>query len=279
MCSRALSRAVCISSFLASVAVFASNEMALIQYNADAHFGDYESNMAALSKLAQSAVSQGGKLIVLPEGSAYGYASGDAFWCAPERLSEHRECVDVRRVAEPIPGGKTSEFWEQFARQNQAYVFYSLPEVEGPSFYNTTAVAGPSGFVAKYRKRSLYYLDEFYAKPGNLGPTVVSTPYGRFGLLICMDGNYDRYFREYRSKGVSRIILPMDWDESPDGDRAARLLFPKVARASGVDIFISDVSPWDGTGVYLHDRGERVRAGMPSTAPGLDGIVHFSLNP
>lgn len=249
----------------------------LVQYDGDGPlFGDRDANLAALTMWAEAAIAQGAKIVVLPEGSTYGYASDTELWCAPG-LDAYmgRSCRDVSSVAEPLPGGITTDYWASFAAEHDVFVVYHVPEVDGASYYASLGVVDASGFVTRYRKRSLYYVDEAYATPGNES-VVLETPYGSFGLMICLDGTYDGpYYDAYVNAGVDGIIIAMDWDDDPDGPAAAIEWFRDRADANGVRIYASDVSTWDGTGLYLPGDVPRERNGLPPIAIDVDGIsVH-----
>jgi predicted amidohydrolase len=143
-------------------------------------------------------------------------------------------------------------------------------------YFNTLGVAGPNGFVTKYRKRALYYIDECYADAGKES-VVLRTPYGDFGLMVCMDANdyAGDYYEQYTRQGIDSILLTMDWDEDPNGPSAARSFFRGKAKANGVDIYASDASAWDGTGKYPKSGAARERNGLAPVAIGVDG---FSLH-
>lgn len=253
-------------------AAFAPGVMGLVQYDGDAHFGEYEHNMAELTRLAEQAVSRGAKIVVMPEGSAYGYASKDELWCKPGMtVFRGKRCRDVSAVAEPVPGGRSSEHWSAFARARGAYVLFSVLERDGDLFYNTMGVAAPDGTVRRYRKRRLYHTDQAYAEPGT-DPFILDTPYGRFGLLICLDATDTPYFREYKAAGASAVIVSMDWDDDPDGQHAAVKKFRQWAGQDGVDIYAADSAPWDGAGLYPASGGPRQRDGLPETGVGQEGV-------
>ena len=227
-----------------------ASRVALIQYDADARFGATLDNLERLAELATEAVERGAQLIVLPEGSTHGYASADEAWCSPERSRCGAwSCRDVRGVAERAADGPTTRFWADFAARHAAYVVYSIIESDGGAYFNSAAVVGPQGFVTSYRKRLLYGPDYCYAQPGRQMSSF-STPFGRFGLMICADGNSHEYFQAYRRQGIEAIILPMDWDQDPASDRAAKEIFQQMAGANAVAIYVADNARWDGTGYY-----------------------------
>jgi predicted amidohydrolase len=251
--------------------------IALIQYDADARFGDYEANVRNLTRMALDAVRKGAKIIVFPEGSSYGYADARRLWCRPGMAAfKGKACRDVSAAAELVPGGRSTDYWSEFSRRYGVFVLFSVPEADGGKFYNTLGVAGPSGYAGKYRKRLLYETDEAYASEG-AEPFVLDTPYGRFGLMICMDIWLNPgYYEEYRRMGADAIIISMNWDDNPNGKQSAREVFRERAQANGMDIYASDSSPWDGTGKYpaSGDRRERSR-GLDRIAIGGEGLsVH-----
>ncbi len=247
--------------------------IALVQYDGNAYFGDYAYNIFNLTELSLEAVEGGAEIVVHPELSAHGYATSQELWCTPGRSYYYgRSCRDVSEIAEPIPGGQTTEYWAHMASEYGVYIVYGLPEVEGDRFYNAVGVVGPKGYVTKYRKRMLYYYDLGYASRGTEA-VVLQTEMGDFGLMICADASQDGHFYdEYKSLGVDRIILSMDWDQDPYGPYAASTAFVKRAENNGVAIYAADVPIWDGTGLYLPGEATRRRNGLPDPAVGINGV-------
>jgi len=251
----------------------APGTIALVQYDGDAHFGDYEHNRRELTRLAEQAVARGAKIIVTPEGALYGYADKDELWCRPGMTEfEGRKCRDVSLVAETIPDGRSTRYWAEFSQRHGVFVLFNVPENDAGTFYNTMGVTGPSGFVASYRKRMLYKTDKAYAAAGT-EPTVLKTDYGCFGLLICLDAHPESpYFEEYKRLEADALIIAMDWDDDPAGAYAAKLKFREWAAQHSIDIYASDAAPWDGAGKYLADGRERQRDGLPPDAVGGEGV-------
>ncbi|HET6581790.1 MAG TPA: nitrilase-related carbon-nitrogen hydrolase, partial [Nannocystaceae bacterium] len=245
----------------------------LVQYDADAHFGDWDFNTASLTEWAEAAIAEGATILVFPEGSSWGYASATETWCSPG-MSTYAEfsCRDVATVAEPLPGGPTTEYWAAFAAEHDVTVIFHVLETDGSAFYNAIGVVDAQGFITGYRKRTLYYIDQAYATPGEES-AVIDTPGGRFGLMICIDGTYDDgYYDEYTSQAVDGIIISMDWDDDPNGPAAAIDWFRDRAANNDVRIYAADVSTWDGTALYLPGDVPRVRNGLPEIAIDVDGI-------
>ena len=252
-------------------------KIALVQYDADRHFNDYETNLKNLTTFANEAVANNAKIIVFPEGSLYGYASTDrrSKWC----LSASAGCVAVSGVAEAIPEGRSTRVWAEFAKAHGVFLLFNIPEAVAvgraqATYRNTTVIVGPDGYVGKYSKRALYITNKAYAQAGTTD-YVLSTPFGKFGLLICMDATAPGHLEAYSGK-VDGVILMMDWDDAPDSAAGAKGFFERRSAQSGLKIFASDMSSWDGTGIYTPDQ-HREREGLPSIAVGLDGISYGTL--
>ena len=112
---------VSVALLLTQVSVIAAGAtIALVQYDADSHYGDYDLNLENLTVLAESAASEGAQLIVLPEGSTYGYASASRLWCRPGmRTFMGKRCDDVSAVAEDVRTGRTTKYWHEFAKKTK----------------------------------------------------------------------------------------------------------------------------------------------------------------
>ena len=156
---------------------------------------------------------------------------------------------------------------------------FSIFEEEGGGIFNTLVAVGPQGYAGKYQKRDLYYkADYYFAHPGE-SPFVLETPWGNFGVLICLDMIVCRtnWYQEYREMGVDAVIVSMNWDDAIDSDDPAPGKALEMAIRHGMDIYVSDSSRWDGTGLYL-PTGRRSRGGLPSYAVGVNGISLHVLN-
>ncbi|MCX6123944.1 MAG: carbon-nitrogen hydrolase family protein [Proteobacteria bacterium] len=252
----------------------AQTRIGLVQYDGDAHFGDYEHNRRELTKLANQAVELGAAAVQLPEGALYGYASADEAWCAKGREScVGFTCRDVTSIAEMIPNGPSTEYWLAWAQNKQALALFNLPERDGAQFYNTTVIVGPRGYINKYRKRALYRTDQCFAASGK-DATTIEISGRKFGIATCMDANFSHYFTSYREQGAASILISMDWDQSPeDPSRSAGKFFKSLARSTKTNIYASDNSKWDGTGLYFGNGANRSRPGMSLEAIKIDGVT------
>lgn len=258
-------------------------KLGLIQYDADRHFGDRATNLAKLTALTELAIDDGARIVLHPEGSTWGYVSRDEIWAHPALADGRprfagRRGRDVSTIAELVPGGPTTRHWAAIARARGTFVAYHLPERDSGRFYSTLGVVGPDGFVLKYRKRVLYRVDQAFARAGQRA-AILDTPWGRFGLMICLDATYDGpLYDDYVGRGVDGILIAMDWDDDPHGPMAARTWLANRAAHNGVPLFAADSPRWDGTGKYPPG-APRERVGLADPGVGVEGLSVHPLRP
>ena len=154
-------------------------------------FGDIEENLKKIERAAQSADFD---LLVLPELCTTGY-----------QFSSHEE---VRRLSEPVPGGKTTDQLEALARRENAFIIAGLAEKDGPSIFNSAVLVGPKGYVGKYRKIHLFDEEKLFFRKGDLGFPVFDTGLAKIGLMICFDWIFPEAARTLALNGADLICHP-----------------------------------------------------------------------
>lgn len=248
-------------------------KVALVQFSGNAHFGNKAANTEALTKLAEEAVSQGAKIILLPEGSTTGYEEvphpdvtkkdRKRSFCAPGALTELTlrfrkdiTCVDPTPLAEPVPSGATTAHWSRFAAAHKVYVIFDMLELvdSSPAFARTAVITGPEGYISRHRKTRRWENEEYIGAV--LGePTVLETPYGRFGLAICSGVFTNELFDAYNKMNLSAILFPAHWvprtfsgfqGPSPDS-------FDFLAKWRKLDFLAADDNGSSRTGYYKAD--------------------------
>ncbi len=162
-------------------------QIAVIQTNPV--FGEVSSNVEAALKQMES-VRAG--LFVLPElfNTGYNFISRE----------------EVEQLAEAATGetfGKMAEF----ARKNSCYIAYGFAE-KSDALYNSSTLIGPPGLIGLYRKVHLYYRENLFFSPGNLGFPVFDLPFGRMGMMICFDWIYPESARTLALNGAQLILHP-----------------------------------------------------------------------
>jgi predicted amidohydrolase len=155
-------------------------------------FGAVEENLAHAVRMLSKAPRF--DLAVLPELFATGY--------------RFRDRSELAAVAEPLPGGPTSEALLAVAREREAHIVAGVAERDGDRIYNGAALLGPAGLVARYRKIHLFDEEKGLFAPGNLGFSVVDIGVARVGMMVCFDWIFPESARTLGLAGAQVICHP-----------------------------------------------------------------------
>lgn len=199
-------------------------------------------NLSEAERLIEIAVSQGAKLIALPE------------YFAIMGLKD----TDKVKVREKEGSGQIQRFLSKMAKTHQVWLIGgSVPmECDSPTkVRNTCLVYDDTGKqVARYDKIHLFNLDlgnEHYheddtIEAGNKVVVIDNTPLGRIGLSIC----YDLRFPElYRAMGeVDLIVVP-----SAFTDTTGKAHWETLVRARAIENLCYVLAPAQG-GYHLSGR-------------------------
>lgn len=165
----------------------------------------------------------------LAEGIALAAGKGAALVCLQElTLSPYfaiepddRESRD--HYVEDLPGGPTTEFAIEAAKENGVFVHASLYErAEGEGLgFNTAICASPDGeLIARTRKLHIPvtagYHEDRYFRPGDTGFPVVELDQARFGFPTCWDQWFPELARAYSLAGAEVIVYPTAIGSEPD---------------------------------------------------------------
>ena len=121
---------------------FSPVSVAVIQFDPQCGPENVPANIERARLLATQAVERGARLIVLPELCCTGYS-----------FSSRAEAF---AMAESVPEGPTSRFWEAFAREAGIHLAVGIAEYDGSRLYNTAVLFGPGGYIGRYRKTHLW---------------------------------------------------------------------------------------------------------------------------
>ena len=183
-----------------------------------------------MDKAIRTAHAAGANLVVLPELSDSGYV----FMSEEERAG----------LASPIPEGESSRRLIALARELGFYFVSGLAERDADSFYNSSIICGPDGYIGKYRKLHLWNREKLFFEPGNLGLPVFATPVGKIGILICYDGWFPEAFRQLALNGAELICVPTNWVPMPGHDKSAppmaNILHMAAAHSNAIFIACAD---------------------------------------
>jgi 5-aminopentanamidase len=165
-------------------------------------FANISENIDRVCEWLHKAVAQKVQFIVLPECmlTGYGYESRD------EAMAQAMNVDDPR--------------WERLISicrdSGQLHVVVGFLEKEGSGadakLYNASALIGPQGLIATYRKVHLPHLgvDRFVDR-GNRPYAVHQAGEARVGLAICYDCSFPEPMRVLGLGGADIIALPTNW--------------------------------------------------------------------
>lgn len=172
---------------------------AFIQFNPV--FGEVKDNIKKAVKLIKMTEAD---IIVLPELFNTGYL-----------IVSKEEAFDL---AEPLPGGKTTEALSVVAREKKAHIVAGLIERQDENLFNSAVVISPSGYLGKYRKIHLFNEEKLWFQPGDLGFNVFDIGICKIGVMICFDWFFPESMRTLTLKGAdlichsANLVLPFCQD-------------------------------------------------------------------
>lgn len=196
------------------------------------------------------------------------------------------------KLAVPVPNEHTDAY-ERIARKYGCWMWTGTFLEVHPDYpdivFNTTALVGPEGVLATYRKVNPWIPWEVHASPHDVGATadeafpVVDTPIGKLGAAICYDWLFPETIRELAFRGaevIARVSAYMDpWGATPPMDwwtlfnraRAAENTAYVVAANQGAGRTDYPPFSWPG-GSMVVDYDGRVLA-MADPGPGEKVVV------
>ncbi|MCP4601720.1 MAG: hypothetical protein GY847_14595 [Proteobacteria bacterium] len=147
-------------------------------------------NLAKIERLLDGVEAD---LIVLPELATTGYALSDK--------------ATALRVAEPI-SGPSIEHLNEIARALNGHLVVGFAEIDGNELFNTAALIGPDGVVAKVRKAHLFLGEKDLFSPGDTGFHTVDIGALKVGTMICFDWVFPECAGTLARRGAHVIAHP-----------------------------------------------------------------------
>jgi predicted amidohydrolase len=147
-----------------------------------------------LNRFAELIKNQTADLFVLPELFATGY--------------QFKDMEESRGLAEPVPGGVTTNMLTSIAKKTNTFIIAGLAEIDKDQVYNSAVVTGPNGYIGKYRKLHLFDREKIYFQEGNLPLQVFEVYDVKVGVMICFDWRFPETTRTLSLLGADIIAHP-----------------------------------------------------------------------
>lgn len=163
---------------------------AVVQMNPK--LGDLPRNLEQTICFINTASSEGAKLVVFPECSLTGYCFNS---------EAEIKCNGL------IVGEEWTEQLIDAARRANVHIVVGFVETDQNKAYNSLLVIGPDGIAGRYRKAHLSNLGVDNFSSSDSDPfTLIETPVGKLGVLICYDIRFPEQARILALQGADMIV-------------------------------------------------------------------------
>ncbi|WZO99502.1 nitrilase-related carbon-nitrogen hydrolase [Isosphaeraceae bacterium EP7] len=157
--------------------------------------GDKAYNLSRIAELTARAAAKGAEVVCFHECSVTGYTYLQTL---------DRDGLDA--VAEPVPGGESTQALIEIARASNVVVMAGLIERAADGrLFKCYAAVGPEGLLARFHK--LHPFINPHLTPGE-GYCVAEIRGVKFGFLICYDNNLPENVRATTLLGAEVIVMP-----------------------------------------------------------------------
>ncbi|SBV91441.1 Bifunctional nitrilase/nitrile hydratase NIT4B [uncultured delta proteobacterium] len=172
---------------------------------------DKDAAVAKVARLTREAAAKGAKIVLFPEAYIPCYPRGMHFGSnVGKRTDEGRK--DFRRYYEqaiPVPGEETL-LLGQAAAEAGVYLNVGVIERDNGSLHCTVVFFGPDGtYLGKHRKLKPTGSERLIWSQGDGSTlTVVDTPYGTMGSVICWENYMPLLRAAMYAKGTAIYLAP-----------------------------------------------------------------------
>jgi predicted amidohydrolase len=159
--------------------------------------GDKAANYRRIEPLIREAASHQAKVVCTTECFLDGYAIAD----------KTIPLEQYRALGEPIPQGEYFRKLSGLARELNIFLIAGMLEADGESRFNAAVLIGPRGeLVGKYHKQRLEH--EAVRNTAGTVSSVIETPFGRVGVMICADRRFPEVVKGFCDRGAGFLICP-----------------------------------------------------------------------
>lgn len=183
-----------------------------------------DNNLAAALRTIDEAAGTGDVLLVFPECFLSGYLVDSGAEAAARSIPATDPRID--RLVEAC-------------RLADVHAVVGYLESEAAALYNSAILLGPTGPLGNYRKQHLPYLGvDRFVTPGDRGPMVARTRFGRVGVMICFDLRFPEAARVLALRGADVVAMPTSWPD--DVSFLAEYVAPVRAAENHVYLAVAD---------------------------------------
>jgi predicted amidohydrolase len=159
--------------------------------------GDRGANYRRVEPLIREAASHGAAIVCTTECFLDGYAIAD----------KTIPLEQYRSLGEPIPEGEYFRKLSGLAKELNIFLIAGMLEADGERRFNTAVLIGPRGeLVGKYHKQRLEH--EAVRNTAGTESSVIETPFGRLGVMICADRRFPEVVKGFCERGADFLICP-----------------------------------------------------------------------
>ncbi len=159
--------------------------------------GDKEANYRRAEPLIREAAAHGAEIVCTTECFLDGYAIAD----------KTIPLGQYRALGEPIPDGKYFRRLAELAKELGIYLVAGMLEADGTNRFNTAVVIGPEGrLLGRYHKQHLEH--EAVRNAEGRESSVVATPLGKIGVMICADRRLPEVVKGFCERGAEFLLCP-----------------------------------------------------------------------
>ena len=164
----------------------------------DCSSSSVEANLNALAAQVAQAAEQGADIVLLPERFSEAFRLDHSAWSSASAR-----------------GGRVEEWLQSLASRHGIYLGGSYLEARGQDFYNTFALAAPTGVIAGRVGKDHPCSLEAYVFSGRPGPQVIETDIGRIGIAICYDNSLRCVIDRLLAGDPDILLMPMSAPTPP----------------------------------------------------------------
>jgi predicted amidohydrolase len=188
--------------------------------------------------------------------------------------------AELMAVAEPVPGGPSSDRLRDLARETGTAVVAGLAEREDARVYNSAALFAPDGAVTVYRKAHLFGTENRVFDRAGRTPRIASVAGLRVGIMICYDWMFPEMARILALEGAdliahpANLVLPYCQDAMVTRS-IENGVYTVTASRTGQETVDGVTLRFTGKSQIVSPRGERLATADPSE----ECVGHAAIRP